>query len=90
MCVSQEVNQPFSELGSGVFYWKTQPVCFGCVATHPQGSCSQVGCSVLEVLWQMLELQWMRLVPKSFTLGCLTFFFFFPDEKLKFPLQDET
>jgi len=60
MYMYKKVNQPFFELESGMFYWKTKPVCFGCAAARPHGSCTPaaapwLGYFMLEVLWQYVR-----------------------------------
>lgn len=87
MC--QEVNQPFSELESGVFYWKIRPVCFGCAAVHPRGSCAPaaipwLGSFMPEVSWQRVGAGTYQPHAKIIHLGLFGFFFFFPMKNQNF------
>lgn len=80
MCMQKKVNQPFFELEGGMFYWKTKPVCFGCAAAHPRGSCAPaaipwLGDLMLEVLWQYVGAEMYRLHAKIIHLGLFGFFF---------------
>lgn len=91
MCVSQEVNQPFSELEVVCFTGKPNqfalallPHVLGAAVPRLGALCwrcrGSVGTAVDETRAKIIH------------FGLLNFFFFFfsPDEKSKFPLQDET